>query len=195
MRPAVAIGLVACGAPNTPPSQVPRSASREATAPVDVPGAAGSDTAWVAVDCAKLLTRDDVATLCGPRRELAELAPDSGEGAITAAAAGDPPLRATCSRTVRLDGGGVAFHAQVIDYSTAAAREKITDVWTAAAPSEFRDGLYIHEVHAPAIRHDVEGYRGRLAISVFEADQPGHAPLCQPEQLVELVRRMVRRLP
>jgi hypothetical protein len=83
----------------------------------------------------------------------------------------------------------------VIDYSTAEAREKITAVWAAAAPSDFRDGLYIHEVQAPAIRHDVEGYKGRLAASVFETDQPGHGPLCRPEHLVELVRRMQRRLP
>jgi hypothetical protein len=106
-----------------------------------------------------------------------------------------PRRESTCARTLKLEGAGVFLHVQVTDYSTVEALAKVTDIWARSFPNNFRDGLYIHDLHQDWTRHDVEGNRGRLAVSAFETDQPGHAGLCRSDQLVTMVRLMESRLP
>jgi hypothetical protein len=189
---AIALGLLACNAATTPPS--PSAPFDEVTRAPALRDATAID--WLAVDCAKLITINDIATICRSTRSLANLVADGAEGRISPGS-GDPnpSTRSTCSRSLTLEEGGVFLHLQVTDHGSADALAKLIDVWRRAFPERFQDGLYSHDLRQDWTRHDVDGYKGRLSVSVFETDQPGHAPLCGPDNLAEIVRRIRRHLP
>ncbi|HEY1817730.1 MAG TPA: hypothetical protein VGG74_35560 [Kofleriaceae bacterium] len=144
------------------------------------------------MDCSKLITTDDIASLCKSTRKLAAWTPDSDEGNVTEPTQSKTP----CSRSVRIESGEVFLHVQVIDYGTSEALETLMSSEMNAYPTMFHDGLYIHEQHEAWWRRDVEySNKGKLSVSVFETDQPGHEALCSSEHLVDITRRMQDRLP
>ena len=186
----VAIGIIACNPAN------PQPPSPTVKAPADrAPVYDASTNDWIDVDCSAVLKTEDIAALCSPARELDNLVPDRNEHTIRAAFDLNPSTRLTCARSLKPDGGGVLVHIDVIDYSTPEGLARITDIWQKSYPQGFKDGLYIHEARQGWIRRDVDGGKGRLAVSAFETDQPGHTALCTTEQLVRIVRLMMSRLP
>lgn len=188
--PAAAL-IVACNAtaPQSPPSHSLNETehtqiTRDASAPK-----------WVEVNCSTILSSRDVTGICNPVRTLPDLIPDRSEGTIHPPLDLNPATRVTCARSLKLDGNGVLVHFDVLDYSTPDALAKITEIWQRSFPRDFQDGLRIHEVKQDWIRCDVDGGKGRLSISAFEADQPNHPALCSSESLIKIVRPMQSRLP
>jgi hypothetical protein len=191
VRNAIVLGVVACNA--AAPQPAPSRAVNDVEHSQSVRDASAAE--WIEVNCSTLLTSDEIAAICNSAQKLPGLLPDRSEGTVHPPADLNPPTRATCARSLRVDGGGAFIHVAVIDYSTAEALAKITEVWERSFPHDFRDGLRVHEAKHNAIRRDVEGSKGRLSVSAFETDQIGHPALCNSENLIKIVRLMESRLP
>jgi hypothetical protein len=190
VRNAIVLAVVACNA--AAPQPAPSHAVNDVERPQSARDASAAE--WIEVNCSTLLTSEDIAATCNSAQKLPGLLPDRSEGTVGPPVDLNPSTRATCARSLKLDGDGVFLHFAVIDYSTAEALTKITEIWERSFPHDFRDGLRVHEVKHNAIRREVEGSMGRLSVSVFETDQIGHSALCRSENLIKIVRLMGSRL-
>lgn len=184
---ALAVAVVTAGCKNTEPGPSTTTGRPVATPPVLAADARA--VAWPEIDCAAIVTVEDLAARCG-RRPSAALAARA-EGEVVDLPPPNKRHRIICDRRLELNPKAThVLSVQLVGFTTLEA-SRAQDALLVQAGQETASSRTAERY----TRHDRNGVRGRVHYGLFETIPTSAQPLCGAEGLRAVDALLQERLP